>query len=562
MKHFLDILYKKKLWITIYIILGIILALLNAFTASYFQKILDDFGDKNLSIGTISIYAVVLILVCGLNYFDEYPSSKLSESIYLDFKLKAMEKMSTIDYIYYQSLGTGNLVQKIENGASAGKGILFDFYFRLFRELIPSIVFSLIFIANINKNIMIYIAIGYMLVFVVTNILLKYLYRIKARILNNEEIFNKYLIRSFMELVVFRIHKRFQHEMCKATNASYEIVKSKTKMKLIHEAFFAIFAFFITLVKVIIIFISWRNDVLSVGSLVALLTLIDKAYSPIAIFNILFVQCKLDKSAFRRYTNFLDMPDDVRLNSGKKITYIAGNIYFENVCFSYENKNIFNKLSFDIPAGSSVALVGESGSGKSTIVKQIVGLVKPDSGTIYIDKNDLAELNLNKFYNHVSYTSQESPIFNGTLRENIIFDKNISDNKIIEVLDHVGLTSFYSVLPNGLDTEVGEKGVMLSGGERQRVALARLYFEDAKIVILDEATSAMDNVTEEFVMKNVMKFLKNKTIITIAHRLNTIKDVEKIYVFKAGKIVGAGGFKELLDHNKYFGQLWNATIEK
>jgi ATP-binding cassette subfamily B protein len=486
----------------------------------------------------------------------------LSESIYLDFKLKAMEKMSTIDYSYYQSLGTGNLVQKIENGASSGKGILFDFYFRLFRELIPSIVFSLIFIANINKNIMIYIAVGYILVFVITNILLKYLYRIKARILNNEEIFNKYLIRSFMELVVFRIHKKFQQELCKSTNAAEEIVESKTKMKLIHEAFFAIFAFFITLIKVIIIFISWKSDALSVGSLVALLTLIDKAYSPIAIFNVLFVQCKLDKSAFRRYTNFLDMPDDVRLNSGKKIECIEGNIYFKNVCFSYEEKNIFKDLSFDIPAGSSVALIGESGSGKSTIVKQIVGLVKPDSGTIYVDKNDLSELNLNQLYNHVSYTSQESPIFNGTLRENIIFDKDISDNKIIEVLDHVGLTSFYSALPNGLDTEVGEKGVMLSGGERQRVALARLYFVDAKIVILDEATSAMDNVTEELVMKNVMKFLKNKTIITIAHRLNTIKDVEKIYVFKAGKIVGVGGFKELLDHNQYFGQLWNAAIEK
>lgn len=562
MRHFFDIIKRKKLWITIYILLGIVLALLNAFSASYFQKVLDDFGDKSLSIRTIAIYAVVLILICGLSYFDEYPNSKLAESIYLDFKLRAMEKMSTIDYRCYQSFGTGNLVQRIENGARSGKGILFDFYFRLFRELIPSIVFSLIFIANISRNIMIYIAGGYILVFIVTNILLKYLYRIKARILNNEEVLNKYLVRSFMELVVFRIHKKFQQEISKAADAADEIVGSKTKMKLIHEAFFAIFAFFITLIKVVIIFISWKSSALSIGSLVALLTLIDKAYSPVAIFNVLYVQCKLDRNAFKRYTDFLDMPDDVRLNSGKKIECIEGNICFKAVCFSYEEKNIFKDLSFDIPAGSSVAFVGESGSGKSTIVKQIAGLIKPDSGTIYIDKDDLSELNLNQLYNHISYTSQESPIFNGTLRENIIFDKDISDNEIIEVLENVGLTAFYSALPKGLDTEVGEKGVMLSGGERQRVALARLYFEDAKIVILDEATSAMDNVTEEFVMKNVMELLKNKTVITIAHRLNTIKDAQKIYVFKAGKIVDAGGFKELLDHNQYFGQLWNAAIEK
>ena len=526
--------------VTVYILLGIVLALLNAFSASYFQKVLDDFGDKTLSITTICIYGFVLVLICGFNYFDEYPSCKLSQSIYLDFKLKALRKMSTIDYRYYQSLGTGNLVQKIENGANAGKSILFDFYFRLFRELIPSIVFSLIFIANIDKNIMIYIAIGYVLVFAVTNILLKYLYKIKAHILNNEEIFNKYLVRGFMELIVFRTNKRFEHEISKTTNASEEIVKSKTKMKMIHEAFFAIFALFITLIKVIIIFISWKNNALSVGSVVALLTLIDKAYSPIAIFNVLFVQCKLDKSAFRRYTDLLDMPDDVKLNSGKIVNSIEGNISFKNVCFSYDEKNIFKDLSFDIPAGSSVAFVGESGSGKSTIVKQIMGLVKPDAGNIYIDRNDLSELNLNHFYNYVSYTSQESPIFDGTLRENIVFDKDISDDIIIEVLERVGLTSFYSSLPKGLDTEVGERGVMLSGGERQRLALARVFFGDAKIVILDEATSAMDNVTEELVMKNIMQFLKNKTIITIAHRLNTIKNVDKIYVFKDGEIVGDG----------------------
>ncbi|MBZ9634009.1 ABC transporter ATP-binding protein [Clostridium sp. FP1] len=561
MKYYLEILNKKKLLVVIYILLGIVVAFLNAFSASYFQKVLDDFGDKSLSINTVCIYGFVLVLICCLNYFHEYPSCKLYQSIYLDFKLKALRKMSTIDYRYYQLLGTGNLIQKIENGANAGKSILFDFYFRLFSELVPSIVFSLIFIANIDKNIMIYIAFGYVFVFVVTNILLKYLYEIKAHILNNEEIFNKYVVRGFMELIVFRTNKRFEHEIYKTTKSSEEIVKSKIKMKMIHEAFFAIFALFIILIKVIIIYISWENNSLSVGDLVALLILIDKAYSPIAIFNVLFVQYKLDMSAFRRYTDLLDMPDDVRLNSGKIVNSIEGNIHFKNVCFSYEDKNIFKDLSFDIPAGSSVAFMGESGSGKSTIVKQIMGLIKPNAGNIYVDRNDLSELNLNKFYNCISYTSQESPIFDGTLRENIVFDKDISDEAIIEVLERVGLTPFYSALPKGLHTEVGERGVMLSGGERQRLALARVFFGDAKIVILDEATSAMDNITEELVMENVMQFLKNKTIITIAHRLGTIKNVDKIYAFKDGEIVGVGDFKELLDHNQYFGQLWNATME-
>ena len=559
MKHFFDILKNKKLWVTLYLLLGIGLALLNTFSAKYFQKVLDDFGSHNLSFKTILIYAFVLLLICGFSYFDEYPGAKLSESIYLDFKLKAMKKVSTIDYNAYQALGTGNLIQRIESGANSGKAILFDFYFRLFRELIPSILFSLIFIAAIDPKIMLYIAVGYLLIFITTNLLLKYLYHIKSHILNNEEQFNSYLIRSLMELVIFRLHKKFPQELEKTTQAAEQIIASKTRMKLIHEAFFAIFAFFIIAIKVMILFISWKNQSLSVGALVALLALVDKAYSPIAILNVLFVQYKLDKSTFQRYTEFLDLPEDPHLTSGKLIPYLSGKIDFKQVDFSYPGKKLFEQLSLKIDAGHSVAFVGESGSGKSTIVKLLVGLIKPSAGSIMIDGFDLSSFNLNALYDHISYTSQESPIFNGTLRENIVFDKAIPDQAIIDVFNHVNLTAFYSSLPNGLDTAVGERGMTLSGGERQRIALARLYFSDAKIIILDEATSAMDNITEEQVVKNLMQFLKKKTIITVAHRLNTVKDVEQIYVFKSGKIVSTGRFDELLTHDSYFGELWRTA---
>lgn len=562
MKHYLDILKTKKFWTTSYLLLGVFLSLLQTFSASYFQKVLDDFGNHQLSRQTIIVYALILLSICGLNYFDEYPSTKLSESIYLDFKLKAMNKISLIDYSTYQTLGTGNLIQKIESGALAGKAILFDFYFQLLRDLIPSVFFSLIFIMAINKNILFYILIGYLLIFVITNILLKYLYHIKSHILNNEELFNKYLIRSFMELVVFRLHKKFPQETKKATHAAEQIIASKIHMKLIHEAFFALFACFIIVIKIIILFVSWKKQSLSVGSLVALLALIDKAYSPIAIFNVLFVQYKLDTSTFQRYTDFLEMPNDSNLTSGNKIAILDGQIDFENIDFSYLETNIFKQLSFKINAGSSVALVGESGSGKSTIVKLIIGLLKPKSGTILIDGSNLSNLNLHDLYNHISYTSQESPIFNGTLRENIIFDRMITDQEILAALESVELLSFYSKLPHGLDTEVGERGMTLSGGEKQRIALARLYFTNAKIIILDEATSAMDNIIEERVVQHLMHYLKNKTIISIAHRLNTIKNVENIFVFKSGEIVESGRFDELLEKDSYFKELWNASTEK
>ncbi len=561
MRYILEILKDKKLLVISYILAGIWVALLNAFGARYFQKVLDNFGAHTLNTRTIMIYGAVLALTYIISYLDEYPSRKLSQGIYLDFKIKAMKKISIMEYKSYEGLGMGNLVQRIENGADAGKQIVFDFYFEVFRDLVPTVLFSLIFIANIDKSVMIYILIGYVFVFIVTNILLKYLYKIKERILNNEEIFNRYLIRGFMELVVFRIHKKFEKEIENTEQVAADIVEAKTKVGMIHEAFFAIFALFIALIQVIIIYISWKNDTLSIGSLVAILSLVDKAYGPIAIFNVLFVQYKLDTSAFSRYVDFLNMPEDYRLNSGRLVREIKGDISLENITVSYEGKKVLKDISLDILKGTSVAFVGESGAGKSTVVKEIMGLLKPDSGNIYIDQENLDHLNLNSLYDHISYIPQEPPIFDGTLRENLIFDKVIPDEEIIKVIDKVELREFYEKLPKGLDTEVGERGIMLSGGERQRIAIGRLYFLQSKIIILDEATSAMDNVTEEVVIKNLMTFLKNRTIITIAHRLNTIKKVDKVYVFKDGTIAEEGTFQDLLSYDSYFRELWDVALE-
>lgn len=232
---------------------------------------------------------------------------------------------------------------------------------------------------------------------------------------------------------------------------------------------------------------------------------------------------------------------------------------FKNVSYSYnKNNNIIEDLSFKIKSNTSIALVGESGSGKSTIVKLIMGLIKYNEGHILIDGNELSKINLSSFYNYVTYVSQETPIFDGSLRENLIFDKNIDDERILKVLKLVSLDKFYEKLENGLETELGEKGIRMSGGERQRVALARLFFDDSKIIILDESTSAMDNITEKIVVENVLKHLKNKTIIVIAHRLETIKDIDIIYVLSSSNIKEEGKYEELINKKGYFWKLYKS----
>ena len=364
-----------------------------------------------------------------------------------------------------------------------------------------------------------------------------------------------------MELVVFRTNKKYDTEINISKEGIKNIVDSKTKIKLVHEIFFTAFALIVNFLQVIVLAYAVLKSDLSVGAVVTVLSLLNKSYQPIAIFNVEYIDYKLNKVTVNKYISFLETKDDNALTTGKTIKSLQGNIEFKNVSYCYNKKrtNVIENLSFKIKANSSVALVGESGSGKSTIIKLIMGLIKYQKGNILIDDLELSELNLNAFYDHVTYVSQDIPIFDGTLRENLVFDKIISDEKIIEVLKYVSLEDFYNNLDKGLNTELGEKGITLSGGEKQRVALARLFFDDSKIIILDESTSALDNITEKSVMNNILTKLKDKTIVIISHRLDSIKDVDNILVLSNGKIIEHGKHQYLLNKNSYFKQLYKSN---
>ena len=560
MNYLKEIAGKNKIWICIYISLGIGLSFLSNYNISFFQKLIDKFTDGTLSLPVILVYGGLLLLLCLGNYLDEYPMQKLNNGIYLDLKLLALYKTSRIDYLAYQSMGTGKLIQRVENGAMAGKNILCQFWFRIARELLPSALFSLFFIYRLNHVIACTVACGYLLVFLITNLLLKLLYRMKERVLDNEELLNHFLTRGFMEMVVFRLNRKFGAEIKKAEKARDQIVRSKIGISFIHEAFFAAFAILITLIKASLIIYAWYTRSISIGSVVALLTLVDNAYTPIAIFNVLFVQFRLDSSAFGRYADFLDLPEESRLFEGKKLPEFHGDISIRKAVFSYHDMPVLKEVSLSISPGEKVALAGNSGSGKSTLIKLIAGLLKTEEGSISIDGNDLNRLNLDSYYRHITYIPQESPVFDGTLRENLFFDALLPDEDAILVLNKVQLKGWFDNLPDGLDTQLGEKGIKLSGGERQRLALARLWFSSSRLIILDEATSAMDNVTEELVMNEVLSLTNGRNIIAIAHRLNSIRSFDRILLLKNGRLEGDGSFSDLMTYNPYFQELYRAGM--
>lgn len=556
-----EILKKNRIWVFIYISLGIFNAFLANYKADFFQRVIDGLANQTLAFSSIILYGVILLVNYCMNYLDNYPETKLEHGIYLDFKLLALRKISTIDYVEYQKIGTGKLVQRIENGASAGRDVLFHFWLCFIRSLLPTVAFSVYFIWRIDTHITYVLFAGYLIIFVITNILLKFLYKIKENILNSEELLNHYLVRGFMEMLVFRMNKQFTNEMKKTRDAKENIVSSKVKMTMIHEAFFTIFALLVAILDIAILFYAWKTQSLTVGSVVALITLIENAYTPIAIFNVLYVQYKLDKEAYGRFVEFLNLKDDKQLTTGHTLKSDVGEIAVNHLSFQYETRTIFDNLSLSIKKGEKIAFVGESGSGKSTLIKLLLGLLKYDKGEIRLGDMELRDICLMDLYDKVRYLSQDTPVFDGSIKENLVFDKNVPEEQIWNALRKVQLSYFVEKLATGLDTQIGEKGTCLSGGENQRLALARLWFDDSELVILDEATSAIDNLTEESVMKAVMQQLNGKTVIAIAHRLNSIAGFDRIILFKDGKIVGQGSFEELLRTNAYFVDLYNANVQ-
>ena len=561
MRYIKEILKKNRIWVLVYIGLGIFNAFMANYKADYFQKVIDGLADRTLAFAGVATYGFILLVNYCMNYLDNYPEKKLEHGIYLDFKLLSLRKISTIDYTEYQKIGTGKLVQRIENGSTAGRNVLFNFWLCLIRDLLPTIVFSVYFIWKIDKKVTYVLFVGYMLIFIITNILLKFLYKIKEKILNSEELLNHYLVRGFMEMLIFRMSKQFPNEIKKTNNAKESIVSAKVKMNMIHEAFFTIFALLVAMLDIGILFYAWKTQNLTVGSVVALIALIENAYTPIAIFNVLYVQYKLDKASYKRFEEFLGLKDDDQLRNGNAINADVGEIAIKNLSFQYGEQKIIDDLSLSIKKGEKIAFVGESGSGKSTLIKILLGLLEYNQGKVRLGDMELSGICLNNLYDRVSYLSQDAPAFDGTIKENLVFEKKVSEEQMLGALSEVQLSHLVENLAEGLNTEIGEKGTCLSGGEKQRLALARLWFEDSELVILDEATSAMDNLTEENVMKSVMQKMKDKTVIAIAHRLNSIVGFDRIILFREGKIVGQGTFEELLRTDSYFMDLYNANVQ-
>ena len=553
------------------IILAFILLIVVAATASIYpyliQLVFDGLLDDNSNWIIFPFIIASVAIVRGIAMFFQIRQvSKISLSISVDIQKKLTKQLINADLDELNKLSSGNHVSRIMNDVI----LIRDGFERTINNLVRdtfTVVALLFYLVWLDWLLSILVIVIYPLAL-----------RPVVRIGKQQKIIATSL-QEQMEIVTSTLTEMFQGiRMVKSYNLeNMEINRSKG---VLNSLFKKMFKLIIGRAKVLPIleilggvaaasvigFASYRVSIgeLSPGSVVGYVTALLMIAQParaLGTFNTVFQEAL---SALRRiYTQLNISPKVISLSSAPNLK-IAKNkppeITFKDVSFGYNKKNkVLNDISFNVNSGSKVALVGQSGSGKSTIINLISRFYDPLNGEILINEENIKDVSLNSLRKNISLVSQETIIYNKSFMDNIRFGNlDAPDYKIKKAAMNADIHDFIANSLDGYDTIVGEGGNKLSGGQKQRISIARAILKDAPILLLDEATSSLDAETESEISKTLEALTKNKTTITIAHKLSTIINSDQIILISKGKIVDVGSHKKLIKSSGYYKKIYNS----
>jgi len=393
--------------------------------------------------------------------------------------------------------------------------------------------------------------------------------KVSTQQMQKAAVLNTYLIEIFKNHKLMKIFQREKYEKERANEYLSNLKELSQKINIVYVRASPIMEAMTGIMIAILIFISAKlivKDELQVSNFFSFLAAMMLAYQPVRSLATLNITIQQGLAAARRVLPIIDQVYEIQEKvDAKKLLINKGEINFKDIKFEYsdEKKQILDSVNITIPGGKMTALVGHSGAGKSTILNLIPRFYDAIKGDIKIDDQSIYDTTIYSLRKGISLVSQDTTLFDDTIRNNIIYaNSNATNEELEEAVKHSFADEFIEKLPNKFDTIIGENGVRLSGGEKQRLSIARAILKKSPIILLDEATSSLDAETESKIQKAISFLTKGRTTIVIAHRLSTILNSDKIYVIDHGKVVGEGKHDELLISSEIYKNFYQKQIKK
>jgi len=552
--------------------IAIVCLLLTKLASVYLPFILKDLVDTldNNNKHSILIVPLGLVAAYGLVRFSIVLFAEIRDTLFgrvteraiRRIGLKVFKHLHKLELDFHLNRQTGGLSRDIDRGTS---GISFLMRFMVF-NIVPTLFEIILVVGILGYNYGISFSVA-----VIVSIFCYIAYSVKAtewrtgyiRAANKADSSSN--TRAIDSLLNYETVKYFTNEAYEANAydeqlAKWEQAKIKNRLSLfaLNGGQALIIAMSMTALLAMAAY-QVTHQHMTLGDFVLINAFMMQLFLPLNFLGFVYREIKGSMANIEQMFGLLSRTPKVNdLPNALPLKVTQGEIQLKDVSFSYDGeRQVLNRISFNVLSGQKVAVVGDSGSGKSTLVKLLFRFYDADSGTIFIDEQPISNATQHSVRTHIGIVPQDTVLFNDTLFANIQYgDPQASDNKVYEAIKLAHLDKFIDALPQGVNTIVGERGLKLSGGEKQRVAIARTILKNPAILIFDEATSSLDSHAEQAILKAIKHISQNKTSIVIAHRLSTIVDADNIIVMQQGKIVEQGTHQQLVAKSGVYSSMW------